>query len=81
MTTLIEAKTLDGRIIGRCDARCYNAKGKKCTCICGGLNHGAGFSNAVRSSKHSLDVMSKTFEDTKIVIRPVQMPIFQGGKL
>ncbi len=24
----------------RCDARCHNAKGKRCTCICGGRYHG-----------------------------------------
>jgi len=24
----------------RCDARCWKAKGKRCTCLCGGRNHG-----------------------------------------
>ena len=31
----------DGRI-GRCDARCWDAKQPRCTCVCGGLNHGKG---------------------------------------
>lgn len=31
----------------RCDARCYNAKGGKCACICGGRNHSAGIEKAL----------------------------------
>lgn len=31
----------------RCDSRCYNAKGGKCACICGGKNHCAGFDKAL----------------------------------
>lgn len=31
----------------RCDARCYNAKGGNCECICGGRNHGAGEKKAL----------------------------------
>jgi hypothetical protein len=27
----------------KCDARCLEAKGHKCTCSCGGLNHGRGY--------------------------------------
>ena len=30
----------------RCDARCYDAKGPHCDCICGGKNHGAGLKQA-----------------------------------
>lgn len=26
----------------RCDSRCYNARGHRCECICGGVNHGSG---------------------------------------
>lgn len=38
--TLIEVRSIDGTLIGRCDARCYNAQHPKCTCVCGGKNHG-----------------------------------------
>jgi hypothetical protein len=41
MATLIAVYNSDG-CVGRCDATCYNAKHKKCTCICGGKNHGVG---------------------------------------
>jgi len=35
----------------RCDARCHNAKGKRCTCWCGGLYHGVGHKKAVELFK------------------------------
>lgn len=43
MTTLIAVYNSDG-CVGRCDAKCYMATGwtTRCTCICGGANHGAG---------------------------------------
>ena len=41
MVTLISWETSGGQK-GRCDARCHNAKGAKCTCCCGGHYHGAG---------------------------------------
>lgn len=46
MTTLIEVRDKDGHLTGRCDARCYNAKGPKCKCVCSALNHGVGLSEA-----------------------------------
>jgi hypothetical protein len=27
----------------KCDSRCLNAKARKCTCSCGGMNHGRGY--------------------------------------
>lgn len=33
----------------RCDARCYNAKGGKCDCICRGRNHCAGQQKAMQN--------------------------------
>jgi len=45
MTTLIAVYNSDG-CIGRCDAKCHNAKGAKCTCVCGGKNHGIGAASA-----------------------------------
>ena len=32
-----------------CDERCYNARGRTCSCICGGKNHGMGLNNALRN--------------------------------
>lgn len=47
MTTIILRKNKDGAVTGMCNARCYNAKGKKCHCVCGNINHGKGFCEAL----------------------------------
>ena len=46
MTTLIAVYNSEG-CVGRCDAKCYQATHPGCQCICGGMNHGAGLSQAV----------------------------------
>jgi len=51
MTTLIEARKSNGTLIGRCDARCHNATHPRCTCICGGRNHGIGGRKAWRNTQ------------------------------
>lgn len=43
---LLTQKIGDGPV-RRCDARCYNAHGGECDCICGGRNHGAGVDKAL----------------------------------
>ena len=43
----------------RCDARCYNAKQHHCTCLCGGLNHGAGLKQA---SENTANVFAPILE-------------------
>lgn len=45
MTTLIAVYNSEG-CIGRCDAKCYNAVHPRCTCVCGGKNHGVGLAQA-----------------------------------
>ena len=49
MTTVLEYRTWEGFLIGRCDAKCHTAKGKKCKCVCEGRNHGVGFDQAMRN--------------------------------
>jgi hypothetical protein len=50
MTALIAVYTGDG-CIGRCDAKCYNAWGQECHCICQGGNHGAGKQEATDNTR------------------------------
>lgn len=45
MTTVIAVYSARG-CVGRCDANCHEARVKKCTCICGGRNHGMGLDGA-----------------------------------
>ena len=49
MSVLLVEKDGSGKVIHRCDARCYNAKGPICECMCNGLNHGKGFSQSVEN--------------------------------
>ena len=50
MTALIAIYTGDG-CIGRCDAKCYNAWGPQCHCVCQGVNHGAGRQEAIENTR------------------------------
>lgn len=50
MTTLIAVYNSDG-CVGRCDARCYDAKEPHCECICGGKNHGVGRNKAMANTE------------------------------
>ena len=49
MATVVELRDLDGSLLGTCDARCHTAKGPKCKCICGGINHGVGLRQAIEN--------------------------------
>jgi hypothetical protein len=50
VTTLIAVYTSEG-CEGRCDAKCYNAWGPECHCICQGGNHGVGKQEAVDNTR------------------------------
>lgn len=41
MTTLMQWGNSEG-VKGRCDAKCHNAFGPDCNCMCGGRYHGGG---------------------------------------
>ncbi len=64
MTTILHAKTRDGRYF-ICGKNCYDAKGSKCLCVCGGANHGIGLKSALRNNtKHPeliLELVEKRF--------------------
>lgn len=62
MTTLIAIYNNDG-LVGRCDSRCYNARGPRCTCICGGVNHGVGLNRAVENTQAIEAVIEEYCED------------------
>lgn len=53
MTTLIAVYNSRG-CVGRCDARCYEAKSKTCHCICGGKNHGQGRTAALKNNEERI---------------------------
>jgi hypothetical protein len=53
VTTVIAVYNSDG-CVGRCDARCHDAEGPDCDCICGGANHGRGYAGAVETTRERL---------------------------
>lgn len=54
MTTILSAHA-DGRKVGSCTAKCYNAKGKKCRCVCLGFNHGVGYTQALLNTAAGIE--------------------------
>ncbi|MDD5613441.1 MAG: hypothetical protein PHQ54_00010 [Candidatus Omnitrophica bacterium] len=47
---LMEVRNSSG-LVGRCDAKCYDAKCPECNCICGGVNHGRGKQEAADNTR------------------------------
>lgn len=83
MCTLIAVYSSDG-CVGRCDAKCYNAEGPECDCICGGVNHGAGLKQAVDNTRELADGWIEDYaqkhpEAEKFTVtarEPVQLELF-----
>jgi hypothetical protein len=70
--TLIEIRGTDGRLIGRCDARCYNAITPQCECCCGGKNHGRGAGQALAQTReHAFNLIPKHWKQQGEAIIPV----------
>lgn len=56
---IIQEYAQNGTKLRICDARCYNAKGKKCSCICGATNHGKGIDFAIQNASYILNELRK----------------------
>ncbi len=61
---LIEVRTSDG-VVGRCDAKCYNARHPECECVCGGANHGAGLARALDNTRIMAEVWLEEYARRK----------------
>ena len=64
MATLIAVYTSAG-CVGRCDAKCYQAKHSDCDCICGGKNHGKGLATAKGNTRHLAEEWAKRYAQEK----------------
>jgi hypothetical protein len=85
MTTLIAVYTGDG-CVGRCDAKCYNAWGPECHCICQGTNHGAGKQEAIDNMRELAEswleharVNGQDIEHAEVLIDAMHEPLFTLG--
>lgn len=81
MTTILSAYNSD-KCIGRCDARCHEAQGGDCHCICGGAFHGVG-SRIATEDRQTLsdDEIKETIGNNRARIKrlPVQGSLFDQG--
>jgi hypothetical protein len=50
VSTVVAVYDSDG-CVGRCDAKCHDAKEPGCDCICGGRNHGVGRGQAIENTR------------------------------
>lgn len=77
--TLITTGNSDG-VTGRCDAKCYNATGPDCDCVCGGRNHGAGLEQAQENTKEHaeriVEEWSGEHPEEKVIFDPIQAELF-----
>jgi len=48
--SVLTSRTSDGNL-KRCGPECYEALTTKCTCICGGVNHGVGLRKAMANAR------------------------------
>lgn len=77
MTTIYAVYNSDG-CLGRCDAKCHEAKGEECHCICGGVMHGVGSKIALEDRKYLTDedilenVQDRNVDGSLRVLCPVQ---------
>lgn len=70
MTTVLSQTISD--VTRRCDAKCHNAKGPNCECICNGMNHGGGYAQAVQNN---YDLFESILEDQGVRIEPHTIPL------
>jgi hypothetical protein len=54
--TLIHVGNSSGTV-GRCDAKCYDATGPDCDCVCGGRNHGQGLAGAMDNTREHAEAI------------------------
>ena len=76
MTTLIKLKSKAGCFTRTCGAMCYNAKGKKCRCVCGGLNHGQGLEAALSITNKNRDLILSNGKPGECYIIQLQTKLF-----
>lgn len=61
--TLVSVHNSSG-CVGRCDARCYDAKLPDCDCICGGANHGVGLERAAANTMQMVETWVEQYATT-----------------
>lgn len=63
----------------KCDSRCLNARGWKCTCSCGGANHGRGYAVAVHDANQEKEERLLGTIGKHIVGKVKVTRVYEGG--
>lgn len=75
VTTIVTATNSNGTT-GRCDAKCHDAKGVRCNCICGGVFHGV---SPPLITEHMWSQfwahMTENHPGTLVNLKPIQLPL------
>lgn len=77
MTTVYAVYNNDG-CVGRCDAKCHEAEGSECRCICGGAMHGVGGAIAQDDRKFLTD--AEILENTQGLNADGPLRVFRPGR-
>ena len=81
--TLITLRTKTGTTRS-CSARCHDAKGKRCNCICGGMLHGVGLDAGIDVIRQAdARLMERLTEIGRPHFHPVQLTLglnTEGGQ-
>jgi len=80
MTTLITFISAYGQHPRRCNARCYNAKHPKCSCICAGINHGVGSNKAIDNTHEHAKPIQHKLEAGLFIINQASYQLFGEEK-
>lgn len=79
MVTLISAGNSEGTY-GRCDAKCYQAHGGECDCICGGMNHGGGLQKAMSNTAELAESWIEKAQQKDPGLHDIYIPAIYSAK-
>ncbi len=74
MATVLAVHSSQG-CLGRCDARCHEARGTVCRCVCGGANHGVGAEHAAANAARLGEEIARSHQHNAGTPAAVQLPL------
>lgn len=70
----------DGKLVSKCDSRCYQAKQPDCDCVCGGANHGKGLEQSIiNTQQHWKEWVQRFRKRRKLTKLTVKVPALRAG--
>jgi hypothetical protein len=85
MTMLISCQSFGGDR-GRCDAKCYNAWGPECHCVCQGAGNGIGKQGAIEDTRELAESWleqaradAQVIGHAEVLVDVLRQPLFSLG--